>query len=59
MPDPRRDEMPIFTDAELDELSIITPEDIERARDAWDRDSGLPGLLDAEAVGGDEGPEDG
>jgi hypothetical protein len=50
MGDPRQADMPVFTDDELDAMSIITPEDVERAREAWDRDSGLPGLLDAEAT---------
>jgi hypothetical protein len=46
------------SDEELDEAARITPEDIERAMEMWDRDSGMPGLLDAEPVGDDpsEGP---
>ena len=50
MGDPRRDEMPVFSEEELDAMSAIGPEDVERAREAWDRASGLPGLLDAEPV---------
>ena len=55
MGDPRQDNMPVYSDEELDEFSRIGPEDIERAREAWDRDSGLPGLLDA-APADDEEP---
>jgi hypothetical protein len=36
------------TDADLEAESRITDEDIARAIAVWDRDSGVPGLLDAE-----------
>ena len=38
------------TDEELEAEAVITPEDIDRAIEAWDRYSGLPGLLDAEVI---------
>ena len=41
------------TDAELEAEAIITPDDVARAVEMWDRYSGMPGLLDAEPCDGE------
>ena len=38
------------TDEQLDRMTEITPGGVDRAAALWDRDSGMPGLLDAEPV---------
>lgn len=51
--DPQRD-VAEFTDAHLDDLAAVTPEDVERAQRAWRRDTagtGMEGLLDAQEEG--------
>ena len=55
-PDPAApDDLPDLSDEELDRLSAIGPEDIERAQQAWREDAPRPfrDLLDA----GEEEPE--
>lgn len=49
--DPRRD-LAEFSDAELDAMAVITPEDIERAKAAFRRDARAPfkRLLDATPI---------